>query len=127
MTKTPKNRCREEGFSLIELMIVIAIIGILISVGVYGWRVAIRKGNEAAAIETVQRIHQAEVSYALGHHQEFGTFDQLIADGSLDEKFKGNNPLVNGYIYTLKVTPKSQTQPSNFSINADPQTTDGIA
>jgi prepilin-type N-terminal cleavage/methylation domain-containing protein len=122
-----RHRRAEQGFSLVELMIVIAIIGILISVGVISWRAAIRKANEAATIEALGKIRDAQISYALSHHSDFGTFDQLIADGTLDDKFKGTNPVVNGYLYAMKVTPKSATAPSNFSVNADPQSTEGIS
>jgi general secretion pathway protein G len=121
------KRANEQGFSLIELMIVIAIIGILISVGVVGWRAALRRGNEAATIETLNKIREAQASYALGHHGEFGTFDQLITDGSLDDRYKGNTPMINGYVFTMKVTPKSTSNPSNFTVNADPQNSEGVA
>ena len=127
MTTNNQKRFNEQGFSLIELMIVIAIIGILISVGVVGWRAALRRGNEAATIETLNKIREGQASYALGHHGEFGTFDQLITDGSLDDRYKGNTPIINGYVFTMKVTPKSTTGPSNFTVNADPQNSEGVA
>src|ERR1700704_4826727 len=56
MTLKQKNRMAERGFSLIELMIVIAIIGILIAVGVTGWKAAVKSANEAAAIKTLRTI-----------------------------------------------------------------------
>jgi prepilin-type N-terminal cleavage/methylation domain-containing protein len=127
MTTNDKQRYHETGFSLIELMIVIAIIGILISVGVVGWRAALRSGNEAATIETLRNIGASQVQYALAHHGEFGTFDQLIGDHALDERYKGNSPVVNGYVFVMKVTPKSTTNQSDFYCNADPQNSEGVS
>ena len=42
---------KTEGFTLIELMIVIAIIAILIGVGVPAWQSMVRSGNESAAAQ----------------------------------------------------------------------------
>src|SRR5258706_13012046 len=105
MTTKNQKRFNEQGFSLIELMIVIAIIGILISVGVVGWRAALRRGNEAATIETLNKIREGQASFALGHHGEFSTFDQLITDGSLGARYQQHTPIINAYVFTMKVTP----------------------
>ena len=117
---------RERGFSLIELMIVIAIIGILIGVGVPAWRLMVRRGNETAATQTIDTIKKVQADYSLGHRGEYGTFEQLIKEGALDERFAGDAPVVSGYVFTMKVVPKSSGQPATFTINADPQSADGI-
>lgn len=124
-----RNRRLERGFSLIELMIVIAIIGILIGVGVPTWRLMVRRGNETAAIQTIDTIKKLEADYALGHRGEFGTFEELVREGGgLDaQRFSGERPSSNGYIYTLKVTKKAPGQPANYTLNADPEIPDGIS
>jgi len=109
------------GFTLIELMIVIAIIGILVGVGVYGWKKATKTGNEAAAAQMLVRISQYEADYYLGHRGEYGTFEQLVKDG-FDDRFTGDAPVVSGYVYTLKVRQRSPTEAAFFSVTADPQT-----
>src|SRR4029079_9760687 len=97
-----RNRLRDErGFNLIELMIVIAIIGLLIGVGTIAWTAVIRSGNETAAAQSVENIVKFQAQYASRNHGSFASFDELISKVSLDNKFAGENPVVNGYIYKL--------------------------
>ena len=113
---------RERGFTLIELMIVIAIIGILIGAAVIGFKAAQKAGNEAATLQDLKTIAAIEIQYFNTHNRAFGTFEQLIKDVGLDTRFSGNPPVADGYIFTLKVTPKSPSSPSSYTLNADPQT-----
>jgi len=125
MRQEYKFRDNSRGFSLIELMIVIAIIGILVGVGVPAWQASIVRANETFAIGSLKTIYDDERNYYIGH-KAYGTFDQLIQDGALDKRFAGDAPVVEGYIYTIKVTPKSNNQPALFGVNADPQVGSGL-
>lgn len=121
------NRRCSGGFSLIELMIVIAVIAILVGVGIPAWQSMTRSGNETAATQSIDTIRKLQVQYAAKSQGNFApTFDELIRSLAFDDKFRGERPVVNGYIFTLRVQERTQSQPSFYSINADPQVSEGI-
>src|SRR5918992_1774465 len=97
------------------------VVGVLVGFGLYGWRRAVRAGTEEAAVRHLQTITIIEKQYYNTHNRNFGTFDQLVTESMLDERFRGEVPVVDGYVYTLRVTPANAGKAASFTLNADPE------
>jgi type IV pilus assembly protein PilA len=67
---------RSRGFSLIELLIVIAIILIIITIAVPKYQQTMRFTRETAAIAAIKTIHQMEVQY----QSQYGRFAVSLAE-----------------------------------------------
>ena len=104
------------------VLLVVGIIGTMIGAGVLGYRAAQRAGNEAATLQDVKTIAAVEIQFFNTHKRTFGTFEEMVGGKLLSTKFTGNPPIVDGYVFTLQVIPKSATHPTSYTLNADPQT-----
>src|SRR5216684_6551380 len=99
----------------------IFVVGVLVGSAVIGWKAAMRAGNEAATLQNLKTIAALEIQYYNSHKRAFGTFDQMVQEKLLSTKLSGNPPIADGYIFTLNVIPKSATQPTSYTLNADPK------
>ena len=75
--------------------------------------------NESAALTNLENIQAAEQLY-YETNGEYGTFRQLIDSGIFQAELKGDPPVASGYVFTLRVQPRTDTQPAGYSVNADP-------
>lgn len=79
-------RSNAPGFSLIELLIVIAILGILSSIAVLNMLSARVAANEASAIASLKTFLQANQTY-FTVHDSFGVPSQLFRSGYVGDDF----------------------------------------
>jgi len=80
-----RNRKHEAGFTLVELMIVMAIIGVLVVMAIPRYSTAIRHAREAVLKEDLQTMRAAIDSYTMDKQKAPQSLDDLVQDGYLKE------------------------------------------
>lgn len=104
------------GLSLVLLVVIP-----LIAASCSGWQAAQRVDNGAATLQNLKTIAALEIQYYNTHNRTFGSFDQMITERMLTSKFSGNPPIADGYVFKLNIIPKTSSQPTSYTLNADPQ------
>jgi general secretion pathway protein G len=80
-----KNSKHDAGFTLMELMIVMAIIGILMMVAVPRFQSAIRMAQEAVLKEDLHVLRSAIDSYTMDKQKAPQSLDDLVQEGYVRE------------------------------------------
>ena len=75
--------------------------------------------NESAALTNLEQIQAAEDLYFRANG-EYGTLQQLIDSGIFVSTVSGDPPVASGYVYTVRVQPRTATQAPSYSVNVDP-------
>ena len=76
-------RKREEGFTLVELMIVMLIIGILAAIAIPKFTAAVKSAREAALKEDLHVMRTAIQSYTMDKDKAPQSLDDLVQSGYL--------------------------------------------
>jgi prepilin-type N-terminal cleavage/methylation domain-containing protein len=87
----------EQGFSLVELLIVVAIIAIIAAIAVPSLLTSREAANEASAIQGCRTIGSAEIAYSATNNQNYTDIATLSNNNFLDSRFAANG--YNGYTY----------------------------
>ncbi|HEX8352671.1 MAG TPA: hypothetical protein VF611_07225 [Pyrinomonadaceae bacterium] len=75
--------------------------------------------NESAALGSLEAIQAAEQLY-YETYGRYGTFREMAEAGIFETALTGDPPVGSGYAFTLRVRPKTETEPAAYSVNADP-------
>lgn len=102
---------RGSGFTLIELMIAVAIVGILAAIAYPSYQEQVRKGRRADAMAQLVTLAQAYERYYTSNNTYVGFWD------SLDDAQK-NSPTQGTAYYVLDATNETRTA---FTITAERQ------
>jgi prepilin-type N-terminal cleavage/methylation domain-containing protein len=90
------------GFSLLELLIVVAIILIVSMIAVPSFLRSRQTANENAAVAALRTLSTAELTYSSGNGGVYGNVSDLIANGLVDSRYA---PGMSGYTYTIALSP----------------------
>lgn len=90
------------GFSLLELLIVVAIILIIATIAIPSLLRSRQAANETAAVANMRNLNSAEVSYSSANGGVYGDVPDLVSAGLIDSRYGSGN--FSGFQYTVALS-----------------------
>lgn len=104
---------KARGFTLIEVLIAVAIVGILAAIALPSYQAHLRKGRRADAQSFMMDLASRQQQYLLDARQ-------YALDATFVTTLGATTPTTVATYYTLTVGPAAATNPPTFTITATP-------